>query len=324
MALFDKPSPGTGATLLANIISLIATGRDASMAAAPKDDESWRKAITSILMKGPSITVIDNIEGILSSASLGAVLTTTRWSDRILGGNQWVNLPNYGIWIGTGNNILLAGDLPRRCIWIRVDAEIPRPWLRKDEEFKHPKLKKWVIENRGRLLAAILTIAKGWIRDGRPEWQGQNLGKYEEWCKIVGGVISYMGIEGFLENLESMYDKMDQETLKWEMFFEIWHQEIGGEAITSAKLANILKDNENLSNSLPDSLPSLNDKSFTRSLGNSLAHRDHIKYSNGLTLQRAGEERHAVKWRVLNLRQEQEVDEFLRENTGGGDNNKTN
>ena len=61
LALFDKPQQGTGASLLAEVISVITTGRAAAMMTARKDDEEWRKAITSLLLRGQLVAVIDNI-----------------------------------------------------------------------------------------------------------------------------------------------------------------------------------------------------------------------------------------------------------------------
>src|SRR5262249_28591521 len=52
LALLDKPKRGTGASLLAELISLIVTGRPAEMGGAPTDGEEWRKAITARLCRG--------------------------------------------------------------------------------------------------------------------------------------------------------------------------------------------------------------------------------------------------------------------------------
>ncbi len=126
-ALFDKPQAGTGATLAASIIGRIATGRDAAMMVPQGDEESWRKCITSILIRGQLLVVVDNIENTLWAASLAALLTATVYQDRILGRSEMVTLPNKTTWLGTGNNIMLSGSIPRRCLWIRMDAGIANP-----------------------------------------------------------------------------------------------------------------------------------------------------------------------------------------------------
>jgi len=86
--LIDKPLQGTGASLLSNVISIIATGSNSFITTAPEGrskEEEWRKRVTSILNDGRLITVIDNLEDVFKSATLCALLTSTNWSDRLLG-----------------------------------------------------------------------------------------------------------------------------------------------------------------------------------------------------------------------------------------------
>jgi hypothetical protein len=49
LALIDATRPGTGKSLLAETVALIATGRKSAMMAAPYDDDEWRKRIASTL-----------------------------------------------------------------------------------------------------------------------------------------------------------------------------------------------------------------------------------------------------------------------------------
>jgi hypothetical protein len=162
LALLDAPQQGTGKSLLASTIALIATGRPASMMAAPDSDEEWRKRITATLYSGANVINIDNIEGQLKAPSLASALTSEIWRDRMLGRSETLELPQRATWLATGNNIRLGGDLQRRSYWIRLDAKSATPWL--DRKFKHPNLAEWVLENRGRIVAAILTLARAWVR----------------------------------------------------------------------------------------------------------------------------------------------------------------
>jgi hypothetical protein len=310
MFLFDKPQPGTGATLLADVISQIVAGGRAGMMAPQHNDEEWRKAITSQLLKGPSIIIIDNIAMPLTSDALGAVLTSTWYEDRVLGRSEIVNLPNRALWIATGNNIEVKGDLPRRCIWVRMDAQQARPWLRDKGQFKHPELLKWVRESRANILAAAFTIIRGWVTASRPEpKKTQSLGTYEDFCQVVGGILEYIGVEDFLENLELMYEKMDRETEQWILFLDMWYQEIGEKPVTVSELMKILESNENLNNSLPDMLADRGFKGYTRRLGKALARRDGVRYPNGLMLVRAGSYRRAVSWKVMRFEDGKSSDE---------------
>jgi len=216
LALFDKPQAGTGATLITRVIGAIATGREALLQGPPKNDEEWKKVILTILISGRPVVVFDNLEGKLYTPALAVLLTSITYADRLLGMNKEVSVPNRAVWLATGNNVQLGGDLPRRCYWIRMDAKAARPWQRTG--FKH-KLPEWALEERPRFLAAAFTLARAWIRAGRPEPVGVPLlGSYEEWRHVIGGVLEIAGVHGFLENLEQLYDQSDIDTQQWDAF----------------------------------------------------------------------------------------------------------
>jgi hypothetical protein len=64
----------------------VATG---TAPAASKDpEEEWRKRITSILMEGQPLVIIDNFptERVFDSVSLAAAVTSPEWTDRRLAG----------------------------------------------------------------------------------------------------------------------------------------------------------------------------------------------------------------------------------------------
>ncbi len=122
------------------------------------------------------------------------------WKDRTLGKNENLYLPQRATWLATGNNLRIRGDLPRRCYWIRMDAKTARPWERTG--FKHDDLVSWVSDNRGRLLAALLTIVRAWHTAGRPPAAVPTFGGFERWAMTVGSILAYLGIPGFLEKRE--------------------------------------------------------------------------------------------------------------------------
>jgi hypothetical protein len=142
IALIDAPTKGTGKTRLAQLASVVATGRETPLSPEVRDEEEWRKQITSLLIADRQIVIIDNIERTLRSGQLSAALTTSEWSDRLLGKSEALHLHSRAIWIATGNNIRLGGDIARRAYWIRLDSNLPRPWLRDSRNFKR-ELPSW-------------------------------------------------------------------------------------------------------------------------------------------------------------------------------------
>ncbi|OPY57593.1 MAG: hypothetical protein A4E49_00020 [Methanosaeta sp. PtaU1.Bin112] len=243
LCLVDKPQAGTGASLIAEIVAEIATGTGACMETCPDSDEEWRKSITSILMRGPQIVVLDNLTDTLKAPKLSQMLTARTWSDRLLGQNRIIDLPQTATWFVTGNNIQLAGDIARRSYWIRLNAGVAQPWLR--EGFKHHDLKAWVHENRADLLTCLFVMVKAWILAGSVKWAGTKLGSFEEWSSTIGGILHFAGIEGFLGNATNLYDSADQDVAQWDIFLAIWQSLERNDAITAAQLKRRLTDSKN-------------------------------------------------------------------------------
>ncbi|MCX6022658.1 MAG: hypothetical protein NTZ05_13195 [Chloroflexi bacterium] len=77
LALLDKPQGGTGASLLAELVAILA-GQPAAMLGAPKEEDVWK--------------------------------------DRILGRSEAATLPQRATWLATGNNIRLRRNMARRSL----------------------------------------------------------------------------------------------------------------------------------------------------------------------------------------------------------------
>ena len=146
------------------------------------------------------------------------------WQDRWLGRSEMIHVPVRCAWLATGNNPALSNELARRSIRIRLDAKVDRPWLR--EHFKHPDLREWVRTHRAELIWAALTLGQAWIAAGRPEARPL-LGMFEDYCNIMGGVLSVAGIPGFLGNLDEFYTASDAEGNAWRAFVASWADRYG-------------------------------------------------------------------------------------------------
>jgi hypothetical protein len=301
LALIDKPQAGTGGSLLAETVAVIGSGRTAEMLGAPRDEEEWRKQITAKLSAGATMITVDNVEGALYAPSLARALTARTWTDRVLGRSETVTVSQRATWVATGNNIQLRGDLPRRCYWIRLDARESRPWQR--QNFRHPDLLGWVTANRGRLIHALLTLARGWFAVGKPKDPTlPRLGSFEAWTETVGDMVAFAGIPEFLGNLAALYDKADEGGTEWEEFLLAWWKACGEKPVTMAQLVNHIKAVEDFKGALPPDLAEAFDKSegsFSRRLGNALSKRVGTRYGeDALHVVRAGELRRAVRWQL--------------------------
>jgi len=315
LAILDAPQAGTGKTLLGDLTAVIATGRPGAMMTAPGrrgDDAEWRKSITSVLMEGRSVVLIDNLESALDSASLAAVLTTADWTDRILGRSEMIHLPQRATWAATGNNVRLGGDIPRRCYWIRLNAETDRPWQRTG--FRHPDLIGYALDCRGDLLAALLTMTRAWYAAGRPVPDSvPHVGSFETWARTVGGILAHAGIDGFLDNQNELLDQIDDEGAQWRVFLTAWQAAYGDQAVTTTDLVQRMRDatveadpeGAELAAALPDSLADgltegKGKSTFQRRIGNALRRRTDMYFGYGLHLQRAAKHMATgrVRWKV--------------------------
>jgi hypothetical protein len=262
LALIDAPIAGSGKTHLSGIACLTAIGEDKTLGVEFGDAAETRKNITSRLREGPSIIVTDNVSGIINSPILAACLTAKTWEDRILGRSQMLSLPVKAVFVATGNNIRVGGDMPRRCFLIRIDANTTQPWMRNG--FKH-ELPTYAIQNKGRIVASLLTMARAWLCAGRPRGSNPVLGSFESWCKIVGGILEYSGMYNFLGNLDEMrastadgVDDADQ----WNAWMTAIHTHFEEAPFTIAHLSDVM--NSPYAGELRDEAPySLGDVGLT-------------------------------------------------------------
>jgi len=221
MHLIEAPTMGSGKGLLANLISILATGAACDSRTLPESEDEIRKMLTAELMRGRSIILLDNANDRkqLHSSSLASVLTSFRWTDRKLGESVMASLPNNALWLMTANNPNLHLELTRRCIRVRIDPRVDRPWKRTG--FKHPDLAAWAKENRAELVRAMLTLISAWMAAGKPS-HSVRLGSFETWSVMIGGILDVAGIPGFLTSLDQLYEAADVEGQMWREFTSAW------------------------------------------------------------------------------------------------------
>ena len=291
--LIEKPTAGTGATLMVDGIATILTGSGAGVMTEGTDEEEWRKRITAKLRQIPTLVLIDNLKRQLEASALAAALTAPFWEDRILGISEITRLPIRCLWIATGNNPTFSNEMARRLVRIRLDARVDQPWQRSG--FRHPDLMVWVRANRARLVAACLTLCRAWIAAGRPRGT-RSIGSYESWSQTMGGVLEVAGIEGFLGNIDEMMAASDSEGAVWRSFVSAWWDRFGTAEVGTGDLFTLATDCEP-----PLPLGSGNEKSQRTRLGMALVRmRDRVFQidSRNLRLEALGISHKLQRWRL--------------------------
>lgn len=196
MLAVTAPTPGTGKSLLADTISLMATGRRASVMSLGHDDNESEKRIAGVLMAGDSILNIDNVDRPLGGDILNQILSQPVAKIRPLGGSGVVDVPTCAIIAATGNNLSIDGDLKRRVTMIRLDAKLERPELRVFDG--EPHLDR-IARLRGKLVTAALTIPLAYLAAGAPKSDAPALGGFEDWDRICRQPLRWLGLADPLE-----------------------------------------------------------------------------------------------------------------------------
>jgi hypothetical protein len=240
MGVITATNMGTGKTKLAKLLMNLHGG--ALRGSIPHDDAELRKSITTSLMDTTApVVVFDNLTGVIKSPLLDALLTTPTWTDRVLGANRSVTVPNDRLWVATGNNAQFAGDLGRRIAAVCLDP--PEANWHERTGFKIKDLDEWMTQHRGEYLAAIVTITRGWINAGRPSAQVRS-DDFARWVEGLRGMMKWARFEGsFGGNYNA--DAIGEEDQEWSDFLAELHRVFNIQSFTSKEIvADMARANE--------------------------------------------------------------------------------
>lgn len=201
------------------------------------DDAELRKSITAVLADPVGTVIFDNLgEGAsIDSPVLARLITDRTWADRLLGGNRTASYANDRLWMATGNNLRLGGDMATRTVMVRLDPDMPHPEERGG--FALPHLDTWICDpvNQRRLLWHLLVLVVDWTRAGSPRRRGARMRQFTPWAEAVGGFLDHHGITGFLGNVADVREA-DDEDATWAAFLARWHSLYGTDRLTAREL----------------------------------------------------------------------------------------
>lgn len=208
---FGATTPGSGKGLIVECCNLIVRGRDASImppVAGTYAEEETRKRITAVLLQGVNSVLLDNWTTPVGGDSMNTLMTSTEWSDRVLGASKTVSLSSKVTWAASGNNLAVRGDMVRRSLLCQMDPQVERPEQR---TFKNQNLVAWVIQNRPVLLSALYTILRAYRQAGNPQVEGTPLGRFEPWWHAVSAPLIWLGLPDPCETQKRLR-RVDPET----------------------------------------------------------------------------------------------------------------
>lgn len=184
----SAPVAGSGKSYIIDLASAISTGQRAPVIAAGRTEEETEKRLGAALLSGQAIVSIDNVNGPLGGDMLCQMIERPIVKVRVLGLSKLVTIESRATCYATGNNIQMVGDMTRRSLLCSLDPKQERPELR---EFKGDPVAT-VLDDRGKYVAACLTIVRAYIAAGCPG-QLPALASFEEWSRLVRSALVWLG-----------------------------------------------------------------------------------------------------------------------------------
>jgi putative DNA primase/helicase len=221
MHVATAPQPGTGKSFLSDIASVISTGeRCAVIAWAPNMEETEKRLIGAALT-GQQIIAIDNVSEMMSGDFLNQLTERPILQPRGLGSSAMPRIANSFTVFANGNNLSAPADLVRRTLICRLDANLENP---EEREFKGNPVRD-VLENRGKYVAAALTIGRAYITAGSPE-KCKTLPSFDRWSDLVRSALVWLQMPDPCLSMD-MARAEDPIRASRGALFKAWESEIG-------------------------------------------------------------------------------------------------
>jgi hypothetical protein len=232
MFLSNAPVAGSGKSFLWDTVSAIAIGQLMPVMAAGRNEEETEKRLGAALLAGRPLISIDNITGELSGDALCAMIERPSVAVRVLGKSEDKIIESRGAtFYGSGNNLIVRGDLCRRSLMTMLDPRLERPELR---QFKGDPVAR-VLDNRGTYIAAALTICKAYVVAGRPN-RPPRLASFEDWSDTVRAALMWLGQADCVLSME-LTRQDDPERTELDAMLSAWIDAVGlGTRTTLAKI----------------------------------------------------------------------------------------
>ncbi len=202
MFVFEASTAGSGKSLLQDCVSILASGKKpANSSISDRNDDEIRKSLFAALRTGAEVLSWDNLSGKLDSDALCMFLTSETVNDRVLGVSDTLSLPNTALFLGSGNNLSLVGDLNRRIFKISIAPNMENPHLR---SFDLNPL-DYCTKNRMKLIKSVLTLLAGYLSDKTYKRTKGSFASFDDWDYLVRNCVVYLGYDDPVEKINNQY-----------------------------------------------------------------------------------------------------------------------
>ena len=269
--LFDKATPRTGATLMAETVSVILTGDLPTCAGAAGKDtatvDEMVKGLTAAAANNRGVILMDNVTGVLDHPEWNRYTTQEVWESRRLGtSDQTVRVSRRPITdIMTANNLRLTPESAARVCICRLDAAMEHP---EERRFTFSP-QEWASKHRRYYLEAVVGLVAHWLNTGSVMERGLNRwGGFEEWRDMTGGILKAAGVLGFGEPVglamaDRIHDGGEKALVRW------WWENHGLNAVGTREFCTpaVVGDDQNGEPGILTDLRGQNSRARATSLG---------------------------------------------------------
>jgi len=139
-------------------------------------------------------------------------------------------VPTSATFFATGNNLVIAGDLTSRVLPCDLDPKCEYPEQREFEVDLH----QFVPANRGRLVAAALTLLRAFVVAGRPKGKLRVFGRFEAWSSLIRAALVWCGEPDpcigrhRLKAVDPVGDQLRS-------LLHCWFQHVGDDSVTASE-----------------------------------------------------------------------------------------
>jgi hypothetical protein len=207
----------------------------------PSRSDALAKLLASAALAGSPYLIFDNWgKGhVIGNPSLEAFITSSTYSDRVLGVSKMFTVEKQCLVFISGNGARVSPDMRRRSLMVDLEVVEARS---EDREIKKPMGEPEILKARPAILGALWAVIREWDDKGRPEGSFRH-GSFSKWSQMFGGIIEAIGLPNpcAMTNLVADDTLRDMQKLVIEAIESCLDEKVGKQ-FTSAELMDFSRE----------------------------------------------------------------------------------
>lgn len=238
--IFKANRERAGKDFLAALSPILYEGRPNEDAPLNSDEPETRKKITAALLSGRRRIHFANCRGHINNAAFEMIVTAPMWTDRRLGENIEVTIPNeLEISLSANVGLTYTPDFGNRSRVILLHYEEEHANARR---FANPDLHGWLLSNRGLFVSALAALVSAWDAAGRPTGPGV-FTSFPRWAAVVGGIMHVAGLgDPCCPDSENSSIDGDRLTADMKSLFIAGHDKFGNEWVKKDAIYELIRE----------------------------------------------------------------------------------